>query len=99
MTTPVTSTPQIGSTASGSSGGTAKVTVSEGTEYTILAFEDGTWRLLGTYTARTAISAIRDYLATAGKNSGLYVAVPTRSWQPVKVTAQTVTTLKLEEAK
>lgn len=47
----------------------------------------------GTYEARSASDAIRKH----GK-PGTFVAVPSRSFQPVLVKAETVTTLKLENA-
>jgi hypothetical protein len=53
------------------------------------------------YEANNATEAIRSYIQTAGtdkNSSGLYVAVPSRSWRPTKVSTTTQTILKLEEA-
>ena len=95
--------PQIGSTtAATSSGGTAKVTVSEGTDYVVLEQvarpEHIAWAEFARETARDAQSAI--ILALSGnKDGGTFIAIAARSFKPYTVTPQTVTTLKLEEAK
>ena len=94
-------TPQTAVTSAGTA--PVKATVSEGTEYVILKRADGkdAWNRVNTATARTGDQAIRDVvdkLADADQ-SGLFVAVPFRSWKPVTVRKQTVTTLNLEEAK
>lgn len=47
--------------------------------------------------ARSAEAAIRTY-AQAMNSEGSFIAIPARSFKAVKVTAQTVTTLKLESA-
>ena len=82
------------------SAGTApvKATVSEGTEYVILERSGTTWSQVANVTARTAVLAIREAIA-GDMSGGTFVAIPERSWKPVMVTPETVTTLKLEEAK
>jgi hypothetical protein len=76
-----------------------------GTEYVILVRDDtpgtqGRWDRIGPDVV-TAEQAIRDLAAKRppDKQTATFIAIPLRSWKPVKVTAQTVTTLKLEEAK
>lgn len=77
------------------------------TEYVVLenaGGEDGVgWHPIGSQEARSASSAIRQHLAklTEGRDlsvlphgSPWYVAVPARSWKPVKVTVETKTALK-----
>ena len=81
-----------------------KATVSEGTEYVVLSrIDGGKWEeLTGRITARGNEAAVRAYLDATKEspnNTVEYVAVPVRSWTPLKVRVQTVTTLKLEEAK
>lgn len=70
------------------------------TEYVILERDDpdGVWSEFARETARSADAAIKVALA-GNTDGGTFVAVTVRSWKPVKVTPQTVTTLKLEEAK
>lgn len=73
-----------------------------GTEYIISTKKDATtWDKSGTRTARSAEAAIRDFLSTANAVTaeGTFAAIPVRSFKPVTVKAQTVTMLKLEEAK
>lgn len=76
---------------------------SAGTDYVILAKDGATWKQHRTVTARSADQAIRDHLKTAGGTpvnaDGTYLAIPSRSFKPVTVKTETVTTLKLEEAK
>lgn len=70
------------------------------TEYAILRqADDGTWEAVGTASARSARSAIRDRVdgsqqSAAYLGEGTYVAVPARSWQPVTVKTETKTELK-----
>jgi hypothetical protein len=57
-----------------------------GTEYTVLV-SDGAGFLVDapSVTARDAASAIRQHLEGADTVDALYVAVPARSWKPVRV--------------
>lgn len=67
-----------------------------GTEYVVLRREaEGSWQLVKTVTARTPENAVK----AAHKNGGdadVYVAVPSRSWKPVKVRSKVETTLLVE---
>jgi hypothetical protein len=94
----------------GSTAQSVKVTVTEspGTEYVILRSRpktptEGTqWEWIGTRTARTneaALKAFLDDATTGDKIDGTYLSIPARTYKPIKITQQTVTTLKLEEAK
>jgi hypothetical protein len=57
-----------------------------GTEYTILASLDGTvFQVAGNRVARDANTAIRAYLDGHDNVDSTFVAVPARSWRPVKV--------------
>lgn len=63
------------------------------------------WEVVSTQTARSAEAAIRQHVEGPTAPSGLlpsaggtFVAVPARSWKPVVVRPQTVTTLIFEEA-
>jgi len=79
-----------------------KATVSEGTEYVILKQTgQGDWSDGVTTTARSADQAVRETVSKLAESeqSGTYVAIPARSFKPVTVVKQTVTTLKIEEAK
>ena len=79
-----------------------KATVSEGTEYVIIEASpaDKSWKERGKVIATSAHAAIRSHADhPAAKDATTFIAIPARSWKPVKVTPQTVTTLKLEEAK
>ena len=65
--------------------------------YIVLRLADGDWREHGPrQQARSAHAAIRQALDQ--EQSGTYVAIPARSFQPVTVTVQTQTVLKLQEA-
>jgi hypothetical protein len=48
--------------------------------------------------ASNAEAAVRGYIANTGAVEGVYVAVPSRSWRPTKVTVATTTVLKLADA-
>ena len=82
-----------------------KLTESAGTEYVVLVRIDTApetavnWREVGKVTARDRNAAIEKYATTNGNEAGTFQAVTAKFWKPVKVTPQTVTTLKLEEAK
>lgn len=55
------------------------------------------WQHVGEVEARSAEAAIRKHAEkTAGTNARVFVAIPARSFQPVKVTPKTVTTLAIE---
>jgi hypothetical protein len=75
--------------------GTTATSTSAETEYVILSKDDsGLWSDSGKpVKARSAEAAIRSVGA-----EGTYVAIPSRSFKPVTVKAEVVTTLKLEEA-
>lgn len=68
------------------------------TEYVVLAkVDDDGWREIGSFKAVGSNAAIKAHLATGP--SGAYtalVAVPARSWQPVKPKTETVTKTSLE---
>lgn len=74
------------------------------TEYVILGASDkGEWFKQNDHIfARGGDAAVLQFLDAhppKPDSPTKYVAIPARSWKPVKVTPQTVTTLKLEEAK
>lgn len=86
--------------------------IDAGTDYIVLAkqppslsgdstaeFSGNVWRHVGQYTARSAEAAIRAYMGN-GKTEAttVLVAVPVRSWNPVRVETKTVTTLEIKEA-
>ena len=73
-----------------------------GTQYVVLkqskdAAGAPSWEVLSeSFPGRSAGSVIRDYLTTKGDGKGgVFVAVPARSWNPVTVTVETKTVLKL----
>ncbi len=70
--------------------------VPDGTEYVVLRQEDDRWVVAKTTVARTPENAIK---SAYGNGGAVYVAVPSRSWNPVKVTPKVETTLTLEAAK
>lgn len=73
---------------------------SGGTDYIIFAKEDvGRWAQKIGITARDAKQAVEKYAESIGNKAGTYVAIADSKWKPLTVTPQTVTTLKLEEAK
>jgi hypothetical protein len=93
---------------SAATGGTASanltsvtLTDSPGTEYLVFKKAGDGWDPVNTITARSADQAIRDVAAKLAEKDqdGTFVAIPARSFKPVTVKKQTVTTLKLEEAK
>lgn len=57
------------------------------TNYTILLKEGEAWKVVGTKEAASAKAAIRAQLngKAAGMSTGTFVAVPSRSWEPVTV--------------
>lgn len=74
----------------------------EGTEYVVLfQLGEGRWQYDGAVVARDASTAIRKtYESRPTPDPGIavtFVAVPSRSWSPVKVTPKVETTLVLED--
>lgn len=72
------------------------------TEYIVLlAGSDGRYEVVGSKHARDAAGAIKAAAPTINSEAGWFVAVavPARSWQPIKVTPKVETTLILEDAK
>lgn len=72
------------------------------TEYVILerAVSDHSWKERGTYPARSAAEAIRAHSKNGGASSPVgdgatFVAVPAKSFKPVKVTVKTETKITL----
>lgn len=65
------------------------------TEYKILQKDgDGLYKLVGAINAVGANAAIRNYAQAKG-TTGVFVAVPARSWAETTVTVETRTTVKL----
>lgn len=54
----------------------------------------GAWVEIGGTEARSAESAIRLVVARSDDTEGEYVAVPARSWKPIKVSVETKTQLR-----
>lgn len=74
----------------------------DGTEYVVLELKedaDEAWSVIDSVRAGSAQAAISAILPGFTPNKGgTYVAVPVRSWKPVKVSVETVSRVKLEEA-
>lgn len=68
--------------------------------YIVFRQEDGAWQQVNTSSEKSAGAAIRGVVAklAVSDQSGSFVAIPARSWQPVKVTAKTETKLVVEAA-
>ncbi len=67
--------------------------------YFVLVYNnEGAWKSAATIEASSAETAIRIHCKTLDEPGGVYVAVPSRSWRPVTVKAETTTVLKLETA-
>lgn len=69
------------------------------TEYVVFTNTTGAWKEIGRLQARSARSAIRERIdgmaqTDAYLGEGQYVAVPSRSWQPVTVHSETKTALR-----
>lgn len=66
------------------------------TEYIILRTEGDRWYEVANFSARSALSAIREAVDADpnGASGSSYVAVPARSWKPVTVKVETKTALK-----
>ena len=76
------------------------MTTSEPTSYVILRApenENGFKVLPNPVSARTAEEAIRK-VAEGTSTNGTFVAVPARSWRPLRVRQETQVKLKVEEA-
>lgn len=73
-------------------------TKKQASDYVVLAHESTSdiWKVVAIVPARSAHEAIRH--VSDGKSGPTYVAVPERSWRPVKVKTETRTVLKLETA-
>lgn len=70
----------------------------KGSEYMLLERdESGYWQERGPAIGRDAEHATRKYVENIGASGGTFVAIPRKSFRPVTVRAETVTTLKLEE--
>jgi hypothetical protein len=61
--------------------------------YLVLEFvlETGCWRELGHYEAATARDAVKQATSDEEAEDMLYVAVPARSWKPIRRQVQQVT--------
>lgn len=92
--------PEAAQTVKMSASGKAKIAAL--TEYVVLEQPDGDtlWKIAGATKATNAEAAIRFVLdGDIDLGNGLsFVAVPARSWKPVKVFAKTETRLVIEEA-
>ena len=66
-------------------------------EYVVLALTEGGWKVQRNVFARTPENAIKQTFKEGNGQS--YVAVPSRSWKPVKVTPKVETTLTFEAAR
>lgn len=72
-----------------------------GTEYVILneVVPDGGWHLVEeSVTAASAEDALRRTIPPDEHVGGQWVAIPTRSWKPTRVSVETVSRVKLEDA-
>jgi hypothetical protein len=68
------------------------------TQYIVLSMTGGKWTSHGVYEGSSATRAIHAY--ANGSEDGIdgqYVAVPVRSWQPIKVFREVQTRLRFEE--
>lgn len=71
------------------------------TGYVILSLDEdtGLWSREKKIEARSGEAAIREWAAETVRTDSLtFVAVPERSWKPIKVTPKVTTSLTLEEA-
>ena len=69
------------------------------TEYVVLRSDStDNWHREGAVKASSADAAIRQFINGILTTEETLVAVPTRSWKPVRVKPKTVTTLVIEEA-
>lgn len=67
------------------------------TEYIVLIKQDGEgWKtIFPNVEARSSEHAVK---AASNGTAGTYVAIPSRSWKPVKVSVETVKRVRLEDA-
>lgn len=57
------------------------------------------WQKVGQVSGRTAEAAIKKHAeGVASTGAAVFLAIPDRSWRPVKVTPKVATTLVIEEA-
>jgi hypothetical protein len=73
------------------------------TTYVVLGSYENDWTVVGTFDARSGNDAIRAALSDGGQlvppriaSTDTFVAVPSRSWAPVKVSKKVETTLRIE---
>jgi hypothetical protein len=85
------------STASTAPTPEAKTTASR-TNYVVLQKDGNTWEFVDDVQATSARAAINAHAGKALGQPGTFVAIPARSWRPVKVTPKTTTSLVIEEA-
>jgi hypothetical protein len=68
------------------------------TEYIVLAQKGEDWKQVAKIGARSGEDAVKRHVSRGTSGSGgVFVAVPARSWQPMKVTAKVETTLVIED--
>jgi len=75
----------------------------DATKYVVLTWNGDAWEVEKTVEARSSEAAIRQWAEARTTGSPddaptTAVAVPERSWKPVKVTPKTTTTLTFEDA-
>jgi hypothetical protein len=79
----------------------AKKDAREKTGYRVLQQDGNNWRDVGTVAAANSDAAIRAHTAkvaddgTTLDGSGVFVAIPARSWKPVTVKTETKTVLTI----
>lgn len=56
------------------------------------------WIKVGEFTARSAEAAVKAHAEKAKPESGVFVAIPARSWQPMRVATKTETKLEVSAA-
>jgi hypothetical protein len=61
----------------------------QGTKYVVLVEDGGNWSVKQTVLAVSGRAAVAAYVKTLENVVGRYVAVPARSWQPIKVEVET----------
>lgn len=69
----------------------------QSTVYLVLtqAAENGPWTAISTYTAASAKAAVSLAVKDKDAKAGTFVAVPARSWQPLTLSVETETKVKL----
>lgn len=71
------------------------------TEYVVLhrnANQPSMWTVIEKVTATNASAAIRDVARATDAPDGTFVAIPTRSWQPTRLTRHEAITYSISEA-